>query len=100
MNIFTACRSCLSKRTNEHLIRFYISIPETYFISFSILYWAAVGWSRVYEGQHSWMDIVDGISVADSIAKVLVFKQKNVIFGDNEQARQIVHTFQYVCFYS
>jgi phytol kinase len=77
-------------------ISFSFIFPFLGHILFPFLYCIGllVGWSRVYEGQHSWMDIGGGISVAGlsySIAEAFVIKQKNVIFGDNEQARQIVH---------
>jgi dolichol kinase len=53
-----------------------------------------VGWSQVYQGLHSWLDIGGGIAVAGlgyGTAEMLVIKQKNIIYRTDERSRQAIH---------
>jgi len=49
---------------------------------------------RVYQGLHSWLDIGGGIAVAGlgyGIAEMLVIKQKNIIYREDERSRQAIY---------
>jgi phytol kinase len=95
-NAYTYCLPDRAYPSGHTAISFSFVFPFLGHILFPILYGIGllVGWSRVYEGLHSWLDIGGGIAVAGlgySIAETLVSRQKNVILGDNERARQLVH---------
>ncbi len=61
---------------------------------FSYLIGLIVSYSVVSQGMNSWLDVGGAIAVAGlgyNIAESLVFKQKKVIYKEDERARQAVH---------
>jgi dolichol kinase len=95
----TAYAYCLPDRTypSQHTaVSFSFVYPFLGHVLFPILYGIGllVGWSRVYEGQHFWLDIGGGIAVAGlgyMIAETVVIRQKNIVLDGDERARQLVH---------
>jgi dolichol kinase len=77
-------------------ISFSFVFPFLGYILFLPLYAISllISWSRVNEGLHSWLDIGGGLAIAGlgyNFAETLINKNKRIIFGKDERARQVLH---------